>query len=101
MNYILKFEELLERIEAIKGGKADTLDLQGVANLHGIEVTPDLEVEFEIGQKVEREHTSSPEEAREIALDHLAENPKYYTDLINAGIVDEPEALALYNKNLK
>jgi hypothetical protein len=101
MKHILNFKELLERMEAISGGKADRLDLQGVADLHDIEVTPELELEFEIGKEVEKEHTDSPQEAEEIALDHLAENPKYYTDLINSGVVDEPAALALFrSRNL-
>lgn len=33
------------------------------------------------GQKVEMEHTTDPELAREIARDHLTENPRYYDDL--------------------
>lgn len=33
------------------------------------------------GQKVEMEHTDDPEIAREIARDHLTENPKYYDEL--------------------
>lgn len=33
------------------------------------------------GQKVEREHTSDPELAKEIAKDHLTEDPAYYDKL--------------------
>lgn len=33
------------------------------------------------GIKIEMEHTDDPEIAREIALDHLAEDKKYYTKL--------------------
>lgn len=33
------------------------------------------------GVKVEREHTSDPSIAREIAMDHLTEDPSYYTKL--------------------
>ena len=33
------------------------------------------------GSRVEREHTSSPTLAREIAKDHLTESPSYYTHL--------------------
>lgn len=50
--------------------------------------------ELEIGIKVEMEHTDDPEEAKKIALDHLSENFHYYTELVEAGLVDEPEALA-------
>lgn len=35
--------------------------------------------ELEMGDSVEREHTSSPIIARRIALDHLTEIPNYYT----------------------
>jgi len=51
--------------------------------------------ELKVGIAVEMEHTSDAEAAKEIALDHLTENPKYYSDLIKSGIVDEPKALDL------
>jgi len=37
--------------------------------------------ELKLGIKVEMEHTTDPKIALEIALDHLAEDPKYYTML--------------------
>jgi len=37
--------------------------------------------QLEMGIKVEREHTSNKKIAREIAMDHLKEDPKYYTKL--------------------
>jgi len=37
--------------------------------------------ELKIGIKHELEHTDDPEMAKEIAMDHLAEDPKYYTKL--------------------
>jgi len=33
------------------------------------------------GMEVETEHTDDPEIAREIAMDHLTEDPAYYTKL--------------------
>lgn len=33
------------------------------------------------GTKVEKEHTKDPELAREIAMDHLTEDPNYYKKL--------------------
>ena len=33
------------------------------------------------GKKVEMEHTDDPEKAKEIARDHLTEDPKYYDKL--------------------
>lgn len=37
--------------------------------------------QLEMGIKVELEHTGDKDVAKEIALDHLAEDPKYYTKL--------------------
>lgn len=54
--------------------------------------------ELQVGMAVEKEHTSDTELAKEIALDHLTENPKYYSELIAKGIVDEKEALDLAKK---
>ncbi|MBD3227000.1 MAG: hypothetical protein GF329_02345 [Candidatus Lokiarchaeota archaeon] len=34
--------------------------------------------QLEMGIKVEMEHTSDPEIAKEIAMDHLKEHPRYY-----------------------
>ena len=93
MKHILEFRELL------KGGKADGLSLKGVAKKHKMNLTPELETEFKIGQKVELEHTNDPKKADEIALDHLSEDPLYYTKLIQSGVVDEPDALVIYRKN--
>jgi len=45
--------------------------------------------ELRMGIKVEMEHTDDPKKAEKIALDHLAENPYYYTALKLAG-VDSP-----------
>lgn len=37
--------------------------------------------QLEMGIKVEMEHTNDKEEAKKIALQHLAEDPHYYTKL--------------------
>lgn len=54
--------------------------------------------EVEIGSKVELEHTKDPNEALKIALDHLKENGNYYSELGECGLIDEKEALELWNK---
>jgi hypothetical protein len=41
------------------------------------------------GISVEMEHTNNPRIALEIAMDHLAENPDYYEELEDAGLVDD------------
>jgi hypothetical protein len=45
--------------------------------------------QLSIGIQVEMEHTNDPKIAQEIALDHLTEDPEYYTKLIKAGLADE------------
>lgn len=59
-----------ESVDKLKGGKADNL--------------PDSyfnKKQLEIGIKVEREHTNDIKLAKEIAKDHLFEDPKYYIKL--------------------
>lgn len=45
--------------------------------------------ELEMGIKTEMEHTKDEAMAREIAKDHLTEDPHYYTKLKQAGLADE------------
>jgi len=68
----------------IRGGKGDKTNPQDVCPK-----------ELRVGIAVEYEHTDDRETATEIALDHLAENPTYYSELVKKGIVDEPEAMKL------
>lgn len=61
--------------EAMEGGIGDHLDPDDVDAdelAHGIEV--------------ELEHTNDRDEAEDVALDHLAEDPAYYTKLDEAGL---------------
>lgn len=57
-----------------------TMTPEAIAKKHGIPVA-DIERALASGIKVEREHTSHDDVAREIALDHLAERPDYYRRL--------------------
>lgn len=84
----LSNEEAEKQVEStstkdlIKGGKATEeikKDAPGLFN----------PLEISIGVKVEMEHSVNPTFAREIALDHLTEDPQYYTKLYNAGLVEE------------
>jgi len=45
--------------------------------------------QLSIGIQVEMEHTNDHEIAQEIAMDHLTEDPEYYTKLIKAGLASE------------
>jgi len=53
----------------------------GLANEKGLTEDKADPKQLEMGIKVEMEHTTSPEIAKRIALDHLAEFPNYYTAL--------------------
>lgn len=45
--------------------------------------------QLSIGVQIEMEHTNDPAIAKEIAMDHLTEDPKYYTKLVDAGLAKE------------
>ena len=42
--------------------------------------------QLRLGVKTELEHTKDENIAKEIAMDHLAEDPEYYTKLLKAGL---------------
>ena len=73
-------KEKEKRGEIIKGGLGD--------NKSPLEFNPK---QILMGMKVEMEHTDDPMIALEITLDHLSEDPEYYT------VKDNPEASAQYN----
>jgi len=54
--------------------------------------------EFLVGIAVEKEHSTSLAIQKIIALQHLAENPKYYSEGMKKGIFDEPAAINIYKK---
>lgn len=67
----------------MKGGKADKLTLPKIAKKYKVPVE-DLTAQLRLGIKTEMEHTNNRSKAKEISMDHLAENPKYYTKLKKA-----------------
>ena len=66
--------------EILKGGLADGKTIEDIARKHSLFVGA-IKLALEKGIKVEREHTKSIKEAREIAMDHLWEDPEYYEKL--------------------
>ena len=78
--------------KAMKGDSTDlALLMVNAGNLFegkGKDLHPNLihPGELRMGIRVEMEHTDDPEKAKKIALDHLAENPYYYTALKLSGI---------------
>ncbi len=74
--------------EILKGGLADNKTLIQIAKKHDAkgyyhiqDMVKSLKKQLEMGMKVEMEHTDSKEKAHEIAMDHLWEDPSYYTKL--------------------
>lgn len=73
----MKFDLLVE--ETLKGlAKGKTLE--DIAKKHDVSIEH-LNSQLNKGIKVEVEHTEEIETAKKIAMDHLFENPNYYTDL--------------------
>jgi len=66
--------------DQIPGGLAKGMTLKDIAKHHKISPQT-LKNEFIKGYAVEREHTTDVNIAKEIALDHLYEDPNYYSKL--------------------
>jgi hypothetical protein len=64
----------------IQGGLADDECICSIAEEHGVDVGL-VKSQLKMGIKVEMEHTDDPKLAREIAMDHLVEDPNYYAKL--------------------
>jgi hypothetical protein len=95
--FIARIEKMNESNE-LKGGLADNKSLVQIAKKHNAknyyhidDMVKSLKKQLEMGVKVETEHTNDKDKAKEIALDHLWENPKYYSKLKKAEI-DETDA---------
>ena len=76
----LSLENLLNELNKVPGGLAKNKTLDDIAAKHGVDKDK-LEKQLEKGIKVEAEHTTDKAIAREIAMDHLFEDPKYYDKL--------------------
>jgi hypothetical protein len=57
-----------------------TMSPEQLAAHHKVDLK-DIQSQLDKGMKVESEHTSDKKVAREIALDHIKEDPKYYDKL--------------------
>ncbi len=74
--------------EKLVGGNADKKSLVQIAKKHDAknyyhidDMVKSLKKQLDMGMEVEMEHTDDKEKAKEIALDHLWEDPKYYSKL--------------------
>ena len=66
-------------------GLSKNMSINDIANKHKVDVNV-LKQELKKGIKVEHEHTSDLKKAARIAMDHLFEDPKYYTKLDKLGL---------------
>lgn len=89
----------------IKGGLSDGKTISDLIVHHGKEFwTPKqfeslgekIKLELEKGIKIEKEHTDDNKIAHEIAMDHLWEDPEYYTKLKS---IEENRILKLKLRN--
>lgn len=82
------------RESVLEGGKADNMTLLDIARKHAYDDSTDtttkeriekihkeLKSQLTKGIKTEMEHTKDKNKAKEIAMDHLSENPNYYDKL--------------------
>ena len=77
----LRIEGVIKEGEdTISGGLAKGMTLNDIAEKHGMSVDM-LVAEFKKGIQTEMEHTTDREVAKEITMDHLFEDPQYYTKL--------------------
>jgi len=54
--------------------------------------------EFLVGIEVEKEHSSNLAVRKIITLQHLSDNPKYYSEGMKKGMFEEPAAINTYKK---
>jgi hypothetical protein len=107
-----EFDAILKQLEDEMAGeiavKSDVLDepLEEEEQLNegkGKELHPNLihPGELRMGIRVEMEHTDDIEKAKKIALDHIAENPYYYTALKLSGIENPTKPKEKAKKEVK
>jgi|LakMenEpi03Aug12_release.lakeMendotaPanAssembly.Ray.scaffolds.fasta_scaffold1061166_2 hypothetical protein len=75
----MQFDYLVEKYKRESAG----MDSKDIAKKHNVPVST-IKKQLKMGQKVEKEHGVNLKKAKRIAMDHLAENPKYYTKLKKA-----------------
>ena len=77
------FQELYEMA---MGGLSEGMSLEDIAKKHKVDIK-DLEKELEMGIEVEKEHfKDNVKMQRKTAMDHLVENPKYYSKMKECGL---------------
>jgi hypothetical protein len=93
--------------EKLKGGKADNKTFQDLVNKNKKKGTQLSELERQLktqlnkGIKVEMEHTKDRVKAKEITMDHLFEDPKYYDKLSKIESKESRSAKEKFKQDLK
>lgn len=82
-SYLEQNGYMLEEMDsfALGGGLADNLTVHDIARIHSVPVEV-IQRQLSKGIIIEMEHTDDLLIAEEIAMDHLTENPDYYTHLV-------------------
>ena len=75
-----KRSKTILELDKIPGGLSDDDTVNSLASYHDVPVEL-IELMIDWGVKVEMEHTSDKKIAREIAMDHIKEDPVYYVKL--------------------
>ncbi len=70
-----------ENEDMLSGGLSDNMTIDDIAKKHNVKPEK-INQELKKGIGVELEHTDSEKLAREIAMDHLVEDPHYYIKLL-------------------
>ena len=66
-------------------GLSDGMTVRDIAKKHGVDVSV-VRAQIKMGTSVEKEHTDDAKEAAKIAMDHLVEDPRYYSKLKTLGL---------------
>jgi hypothetical protein len=90
MKDALSLKQQFKEEEELVGGKGDKMTLMKLAKKHGVSPL-NITTQFDMGVEVEREHTNDLKKAIEIALDHLTEDPKYYSKLSKIETKEGPQ----------
>lgn len=72
----------------IKEHVSKHMSIQDLAKKHKVSIKH-IQIQIDKGSKEELEHTKSKKEATRIAMDHLYDDPNYYTKLEDAGLTED------------
>lgn len=78
--------EIFTLSQMLSEGLTKTKTIKDIAKKHYIEDDALLNNELKKGIKIEMEHTTDKKTAAKIALDHMYEDPKYYTKLASLNL---------------